>query len=85
MVARTAALRGIQRKPFVEMNEYDAKRLKVTDGEDVVVSGNGFEVGLRVHVADIAEGAVFVPYDQEGLRANRLMDGPNPRVEVTKA
>jgi NADH-quinone oxidoreductase subunit G len=85
MVARTAALRGIQRKPFVEMNEYDAKHLEVADGEEVVVSGNGFEVRLRVHVAEIAEGAVFVPYDQEGLRANRLMDGPNPRVQVSRA
>jgi NADH-quinone oxidoreductase subunit G len=84
MVRRTAALRGIQRKAFVEMNEYDAKRLEVADGDEVVVGGNGFEARLRVVVADIAEGAVFVPYDQEGLRANRLMGGIDPVVEVTR-
>jgi NADH-quinone oxidoreductase subunit G len=82
MVRRTAALRGIQAKPFVEMNEYDVKRLEVADGDEVVVSGNGVEARLRVVVADIGAGAVFVPYDQEGLRANRLMAGIDPVVEV---
>jgi hypothetical protein len=28
---------------------------------------------------------VFVPYDQEGLRANRLMTGLDPIVEVKSA
>ncbi|MDP9222900.1 MAG: NADH-quinone oxidoreductase subunit NuoG [Actinomycetota bacterium] len=85
MVSRTAALRGIQRKAFVEMNEYDAKRLEIADGDEVMVAGNGFEVRLPAVVADIAEGAVFIPYDQEGLQANRLMGGVDPVVEVTRA
>jgi NADH-quinone oxidoreductase subunit G len=85
MVAKTAALRGIQHKPFVEMSDIDVKRLGIADGDEVVVSGNGFEVRLPVVVGDIVTGAVFVPYDQEGLRANRLMSGTDPRVEVAKA
>jgi anaerobic selenocysteine-containing dehydrogenase len=82
MVSRTASLRGIQRKPFVEMCDVDVKRLGIVDGDEVMLSGNGFEVRLPVVVGDITEGAVFVPYDQEGLRANRWMKGPDPVVEV---
>jgi NADH-quinone oxidoreductase subunit G len=85
MVSKTASLRGIQHKPFVEMSDLDVKRLGIADGDEVLVSGNGFEVRLPVVVGDIVSGAVFVPYDQEGLRANRLMGGTDPSVEVTKA
>ncbi len=85
MVARSAALRGLQRKPFVEMNDEDAKELGVADGEDVTLSVDGFGVTLPVVIEDIAKGAVFVPYDQQGLRANELMRGPNPTVQVARA
>ena len=82
MVSKTASLRGIQHKPVVEMSDVDAKRLEIADGDEVVISGNGFEARLPAVIADIAEGAVFVPYDQEGLRANRLIGGFDPTVEV---
>jgi NADH-quinone oxidoreductase subunit G len=85
MVSKTASLRGIQRKAFVEMSDVDVKRLGIADGDEVLVSGNGFRVRLPVVVGDIVEGAVFVPYDQEGLRANRLIGGTEPTVEVTGA
>ena len=83
MVARTRALRGIARKPFLEMSAADASRLGVAEGERVVVAANGAEAELPVVVGDIAEGAVFVPYHQEGLQANALM-GAGPRVQVRK-
>jgi anaerobic selenocysteine-containing dehydrogenase len=85
MVSKTASLRGIQHKPFVEMCDVDVKRLGVADGDEVVVSANGFEVRLPVAIGDIAEGAVFIPYDQNGLRANRLIGGLDPTVEVRPA
>jgi anaerobic selenocysteine-containing dehydrogenase len=85
MVSKTASLRGIQHKPFIEMSDVDVKRLGLADGDEVVVSANGFEARLPVIVGDIAQGAVFVPYDQEGLRANRLMTGLDPVVEVKSA
>ncbi|MDQ3954266.1 MAG: NADH-quinone oxidoreductase subunit NuoG [Actinomycetota bacterium] len=85
MLSKTAALRAIAARPFVEISEGDAARLELQQGEDALVSANGFEARLRVVVSDIADGCVFVPYDQQGLRANRLMSGVNPTVEVAKA
>ncbi|MEA2487405.1 MAG: hypothetical protein QOF16_1059, partial [Actinomycetota bacterium] len=35
-------------------------------------------------IADIAEGAAFVPYDQPGFRANTLIGSGHPVVEVRK-
>jgi predicted molibdopterin-dependent oxidoreductase YjgC len=85
MVSQTASLRGIQHQPFVEMSDVDVKRLGIADGDEVLVSGNGFEVRLPAVTGDIVAGAVFVPYDQAGLRANRLMGGIDPVVEVLRA
>ena len=84
MVAKSVALRHLQRKPFVEINDEDAKELNISDGDEVVVAANGVEVTVKAVVADIVKGTVFVPYDQTGLRANSLMDGSG-RVEVRLA
>jgi hypothetical protein len=45
----------------------------------VTISSNGTSVRARLVIADIVAGNVFVPYDQDGLRANTL----GPRVTVT--
>ncbi len=83
MVSRTAVLRAIQRPPFIEMHPEDAAAIGASDGQDVVVSGAGHSATVKLVVADIARGAVFMPYAQRGLEANRLMSGPDPRVEVS--
>jgi hypothetical protein len=57
----------------------------VDDGQDVVVEGNGQSFTVRALIGDIAKGAVFVPYDQIGLPANRLMSGTDARVTVRPA
>jgi anaerobic selenocysteine-containing dehydrogenase len=85
MVSRTAYLRQLQKKPFIEMHELDVKELGLSDGDLVTVSADGFEAQLNLVVSDIARGAVFVPYDQRGLKANELMRGTNPTVEVRPA
>lgn len=84
MVAKSIALRNLQKKPFVEINDEDAKELSISDGDEVVVAANGTEARVRAVIADIVKGTVFVPYDQVGLRANSLMDGSG-RVEVRPA
>ena len=85
MVSRSAALRRLQRKPFVELNDEDAKSLNVDDGGHVVVEGNGRTFTVRAVIGDITPGSVFVPYDQVGLPANELISGTDPRVTVRPA
>jgi predicted molibdopterin-dependent oxidoreductase YjgC len=85
MVSKSAALRGISKKAFVEMNDVDVKRLGLADGDEVVVNGGGVKFNARLVIADIAEGTAFVPYDQDGMKAAQLMSGGNRRVIVVKA
>ena len=84
MVSKTVALRSIARRPFVELNQEDAKGLGLSDGDQAIVTANGSRASLEVRVADIARGAVFVPYDQPGWRANSIIRGVNPVVEVRR-
>jgi anaerobic selenocysteine-containing dehydrogenase len=67
------------------MNDKDVKQLGLADGDEVVVGSNGGRFNARLVIADIAEGAVFVPYDQQGLKASELMTGGNLSVTVMKA
>ena len=85
MVSQTKALRSLAKGVFVEMNDRDVKQMGLADGDEVVVSGAGREIRAPVRVSDIAEGAVFVPFDQPGARANVLMDGRDARVMVRPA
>jgi predicted molibdopterin-dependent oxidoreductase YjgC len=85
MAGRSAALRNLAKRPFVELNDVDAKNFEIADGDDVVIATNGTEVTLRAIITDISRGTAFVPYDQPGLRANRLMSGMNPAVKVRRA
>jgi NADH-quinone oxidoreductase subunit G len=84
MVSKSALLRGQQKKPFIEMNDEDAKELGVADGDLVIITAGEFEVQLPVRIDDIVRGSVFVPYDQDGLHANELMRGVDPRVQVSR-
>src|ERR687892_419810 len=77
MVRRTSVLRALAKRPYVEMNDEDVKALGLADGDEVVVAANGTEQRCRLVVADIARGAVFVPYDQAGLPANSLIGSVN--------
>jgi anaerobic selenocysteine-containing dehydrogenase len=84
MISRTAALRAIQAKPFVEINDEDAKELGIADGDEVRVEGAGSSLTARARVNGIAKGSVFLPYDQEGLKVSTLISGVNPTVSVSK-
>jgi predicted molibdopterin-dependent oxidoreductase YjgC len=85
MVSKSKALLAIARKPFVEMAERDMARLGLAEGDEALVSADGFEARVPARAADIAAGSVFIPYAQEGLRANALMSSLDPVVRVTKA
>jgi NADH-quinone oxidoreductase subunit G len=82
MVSKSTALRHIASSAFVELNEEDAKDLGLSEGDKAVVRANGTAARLEVRIADIARGAVFVPYDQRDFRANTLTAAP--RVTVSR-
>jgi len=82
MVSKSTALRHLASSAFVELNEEDAKDLGLSEGDEAVVRANGTAARLEVRIADIARGAVFVPYDQRDFRANTLT--PAPRVTVSR-
>lgn len=84
MVSRSSVLHALSKGAFVEMNDQDAKELGVGDGDEVKLVASDNEMTATAVIADIAKGAVFVPYDQLGLRANQLL-GAGGRVQVTKS
>ena len=85
MVSRTRALSSLAKTAYVEMNDQDVKELGLADGDRVVVSGNGAEITLPLRIGDVAQGAVFLPFDQPGVRANALIGGRDPYVTVRLA
>jgi NADH-quinone oxidoreductase subunit G len=82
MISRSTALRGMTKRPFVELSPKDAGELGVGQGSEVTLSSDAGEARLTVRIADIAPGSVFVPYDQPGFKAASLIRGVNPVVEV---
>ena len=85
MISKTAALGALAPRAYVELGFEDAERLGIGAGDEVVVAANGAEFRLVARVGDVSRGTVFIPYDQPGLHANRLIRGVNPAVEVRKA
>ena len=60
--------------PFAEIHPDDAG--DITDGADVVLTTAAGDATLPARVTEhVAKGSVFVPYNQAGFQANRLLDG----------
>jgi NADH-quinone oxidoreductase subunit G len=61
---------------FVEVHPEDADKHGVADGERAVVRTDAGQAVLPVRVTQhIAQGAVYVPFNQRGLQANGLLSG----------
>jgi predicted molibdopterin-dependent oxidoreductase YjgC len=61
---------------FVEVHPDDADKHGVSDGGRATVRTDAGEAELPVRVTEhIAQGALFVPFNQPGLAANRLLAG----------
>ena len=66
----------MEEKPFVEVHPADAGRLGISDGQVVRLRTAAGGAELPAHVTDgIAQGCVFVPWNQPGLAANTLLSG----------
>jgi len=60
--------------PFAEIHPDDAG--DVVDGADLLLKTAAGEATLPVRVTEhVAKGSVFVPFNQHGFQANRLLDG----------
>jgi NADH-quinone oxidoreductase subunit G len=84
MISRSAVLRGLAKDPFIALNPEDAGRLGLSEGSSAVIEGGGVTATLPVVIDDVAEGSVYVPYDQRGFHANTVMSGVDPIVKVRK-
>ena len=63
-------------RPFVEIHPDDAAAAHVGDGDDLILKTAVGEVTLPARVTEhVAKGSVFVPFNQAGFQANRLLDG----------
>jgi formate dehydrogenase major subunit len=61
---------------FVEVHPVDADKRGIVDGATVAVRTSAGEEIVPARVTDrVAPGAVFVPFNQPGLAANRLLSG----------
>jgi NADH-quinone oxidoreductase subunit G len=67
---------ALEDEAFVEVHPDDAEKRGVIDGEQAVVRTDAGEAVLTVRVTEhVAPGALFVPFNQPGLEANRLLAG----------
>jgi NADH-quinone oxidoreductase subunit G len=67
---------ALEDQPFLEIHPNDAATRGVIDGERATVRTAAGDAELPVRVTDhIAEGAVFVPFNQPGFAANTILAG----------
>ncbi len=67
---------ALEEKPFLEIHPVDADKRSIADGGEVRVRTQAGQAVVPVRVTpDIAEGSVFVPFNQPGLAANTLLSG----------
>lgn len=75
MMAGADELKAVVPAPFAELNTADATRLGITDGEMLTITGpRGRGKAVARVGRSVAEGAVFVPADQPGLRIADIAD-----------
>ena len=67
---------ALEEEPFVEVNPQDAAKHGLADGGSARVKTDAGEAVLPVRVTEgVAQGCVFVPFNQPGLAANTLLSG----------
>jgi NADH-quinone oxidoreductase subunit G len=67
---------ALEEAPFVEVNPQDAAEHGLADGGSARVATDAGEAVLPVRVTEgVAQGCVFVPFNQPGLAANTLLSG----------
>ena len=73
MTRRSKAIEAVAGAPYVELNSVDAARLKVADGEPVVVRSRRGSITLAARVSRRTDtGVVFIPFHFREAAANVL-------------
>jgi len=73
MSRRSRVLEAAAPEPFIEMNETDADRLGVQNGDVLAVTSRRGEIQVKVRVGDIVgPGVVFIPFHYKEAAANLL-------------
>jgi len=68
---------------FVEINEEDAKALGISDGDCVIVESRRGAIRVRVKIAGIKKGVVFIPFHFAESAANVLtVDALDPEAKI---
>ncbi len=68
---------------FVEMCEADAKRVRVRNGDNVIVKTRRGEIKARVKIGEIKEGVIFIPFHFSESPANALTnDSLDPQSRI---
>jgi NADH-quinone oxidoreductase subunit G len=67
---------ALEEQPYVEVHPSDAEKLGISDGQTVRLQTAAGQAELPARVTDgIAQGCVFVPWNQPGFAANTLLSG----------
>ena len=67
---------ALEERPFVEVHPHDCEKLGLADGGRALVTTEAGEATVVVRVTEhVAEGSVFLPFNQPGLSANELLSG----------
>ncbi|MGH2554544.1 MAG: NADH-quinone oxidoreductase subunit G [Actinomycetota bacterium] len=75
-VGADALKEALEEPPFVEVHPADAQRLGLVEGVTARIQTEVGQAELPVRLTDgIAEGAIFVPYNQPGFAANTILSG----------
>ncbi len=70
---------ALEEPAFVEMHPSDAAAAGLADGLGIRLRTDAGEAVLALRVTeDVAEGTVFVPFNQPGFAANTLLSGRSP-------
>ena len=73
MTRRTDSLHGELPEAFVQIHPEDARELKISNGEEVIVKSRRGQVEVKTRISpDITKGVVFIPFHFNRANANVL-------------
>jgi len=83
MTRKISGLNALVPEAFVELNEEDARALGLQDGDCAIVSSRRGSINVKVKIAGIKKGVVFIPFHFAESAANVLtIDALDPEAKI---